>query len=928
MKKKFVLSLLIGFFIITNPIAGLAQSNSITEDELISSAGKLFFSNSYKDAMPLYAHLVSVYPDNVDFNFRYGVCALYSMRDDKDISIKYLSVAENRNYNNPELNYYLGLAYHYDQDYAKALKYYNSYLNGTSGNLQRKEEVLKSVNSCLNGLSLSGKNLIEEIINKTTFEKDNFHRGYYADDLNGTLIVKPEIFKSNIDKEREALTFVYLSEPQGTCYFSSYGQEENGNRDIYKSVLQENDEWSEPEKLSSTINTTYDEDYPVLVDNGMTLYFCSKGHNSLGGYDVFVSRYDKEKKVWGEPENLGVGINSPFDDILFIPDKNGETAFFASDRDNSDNTITVFNVKLNTGESEKAIALTEVLPQENLQGEVATKESETQKPKLIAQYSSESEGISVLNQASTPSVQYLLKEKLLNERNEARLMTDSAFLFVANTKKDIRKLTNARDRAKRVSDIKKAKAGDVNLSLDSLMKEIDNIKDIEIVKAELEKAKNLKLEYCSFMAASTGAYQIAEKLTTQIQKKEIELNDLKQFASQIQLKSVSGDIDSAGTLFSEAKVQIARTEIPSDFSKDIMLITSGKMEYDIPEKELAFANQYLKRRDERTYLAKSETTLQDINSRDIKVINKTTVAANAPLSVDRDRMVVPALIIPININDLALANVEPDNENIKIDFAVDVKPVYQTEIIDTEDIAFNEPIIEDDIEINVENDATSAIPIEKISIEKQAIAENTTGIAQETDFTNKPAQSLTDGRMNNDGLTYLTNSFILPKEIETSKTDTKLLELAINDPNELSYEELLYAAQLASNPSKSLKILDYAFVNEGRDWRAYNNAAAYAIELKDYNRAKVYLKQALMITDDNGMIENNIGIIAYNTGAFESAKKHFLAAENLGENSKHNLMVLKYVVNQNDQEYNSKIETTVETDDLIGDIIDYFPTDE
>jgi tetratricopeptide (TPR) repeat protein len=223
------------------------------------------------------------------------------------------------------------------------------------------------------------------------------------------------------------------------------------------------------------------------------------------------------------------------------------------------------------------------------------------------------------------------------------------------------------------------------------------------------------------------------------------------------------------------------------------------------------------------------------------------------------------------------------------------------------------------------------MPIEEIIVEKQALAENYSDMGAGADFNIDPAPATKDNGNSvrkNAGLTYFTNSIILPDEIETSKTDSKLLELAFNDPNELSYEELLYVAQLASSSSKSLEILDFAFVNENRDWRAYNNAAAYAIELKDYNRAKVYLKQALMITDDNGMIENNIGIIAYRTGNFESAEKHFVAANNLGENSKHNLMVLKYAINKTSQDTDNKIDTTVEPDELIGDIIDYFPTNE
>ncbi len=963
MKKELVLSLFLGLFIIANPITGFSQANSVTEDQLITNADNLFGNDNYKSAMPLYAHLVSVHSDNATFNYRYGVCALYNKRDNKETPIKYLSVAESKTLDNPKLNYYLGLAYHNNQDYAKALKYYNSYLNNAPADSPEKEEVLKSINSCLNGLSLSGKKMIAEMLDKTSFEKDNFHRGYYADDLKGTLIVKPEIFKCKIDKKKEALTFVYLSEPKGICYFSSYGDDESENKDIYKSVLQEDDNWSEPEKISSVINTQYDEDYPVLTDNGTTLYFCSKGHNSLGGYDIFMSKYDKEKEAWTEPENLGVGVNSPFNDILFIPGKNGETAYFSSDRDNTENNITVYNIKISEGETARALALTDELPKEELQPTEKIETAEMQKPQLIAQNNVKQECSSDTKQVNTTSAPYLLKEKMLKERNEVRLITDSAFLFVANTKNDIRKLTNTRERAKRISDSKSKKAEVVHLSLDSLMESINNISDIEIVQGELEKAKNLKQEYCLLIAASTKAYEMAQELSAQIKAKEKELKNLKEFASQIQLKSGSGAIDSVNYLFDEVKVQMARTETHRDFSKDIMLITSGKMEYTIPEKEFAFADEYLKQREEGTFLA-SAGTKQEPNSTDLQYINKKSAAASVTVSTNDKKTFEPVIIKQINLNNLAYASVEPGYDDIEINFTADVTTIHQAEVIDTEIIAFNditlddnieinfttdvttvhqaaaidtealaftEPAIDDDIEIDFLSDAISQMPIEEIIVEKQALAENYSDMGAGADFNIDPVPATKDNGntvRKNEGLTYFTNSIILPDEIETSKTDSKLLELAFNDPNELSYEELLYVAQLASSSSKSLEILDFAFVNENRDWRAYNNAAAYAIELKDYNRAKVYLKQALMITDDNGMIENNIGIIAYRTGNFESAEKHFVAANNLGENSKHNLMVLKYAINKTSQDTDNRIDTAVEPDELIGDIIDYFPTNE
>jgi ABC-type Fe3+-hydroxamate transport system substrate-binding protein len=77
-----------------------------------------------------------------------------------------------------------------------------------------------------------------------------------------------------------------------------------------------------------SVNTEFDEDYPFLHPNGKTLYFSSKGHNSMGGYDVFKTTYDDATQTWSKPINLEFPVNSPDDDILFVTDSLRENSIF------------------------------------------------------------------------------------------------------------------------------------------------------------------------------------------------------------------------------------------------------------------------------------------------------------------------------------------------------------------------------------------------------------------------------------------------------------------------------------------------------------------------------------------------------------------------------------------------------------------------
>jgi outer membrane protein OmpA-like peptidoglycan-associated protein/tetratricopeptide (TPR) repeat protein len=107
----------------------------------------------------------------------------------------------------------------------------------------------------------------------------------------------------------------------------------NNNFDIYYCTLDENGDWTRPRNLGPAVNTEYDEDGPFIDYDGKTLYFSSKGHEGMGGYDIFRTVYDSTSATWSKPENLGYPINSPDDDVYYVSTKKGKTAYYASVRE-------------------------------------------------------------------------------------------------------------------------------------------------------------------------------------------------------------------------------------------------------------------------------------------------------------------------------------------------------------------------------------------------------------------------------------------------------------------------------------------------------------------------------------------------------------------------------------------------------------------
>ncbi len=114
-------------------------------------------------------------------------------------------------------------------------------------------------------------------------------------------------------------------------YFTSNREGGTGGLDIYVSERNESGDWGEGVNLGTTINTMYNEDNPFIIEGDSLLFFSSEGHNSMGGYDIFKSRYNG--KEWEDPENLGYPVNTTDDDKFFQPANNGMNAFYSMKTD-------------------------------------------------------------------------------------------------------------------------------------------------------------------------------------------------------------------------------------------------------------------------------------------------------------------------------------------------------------------------------------------------------------------------------------------------------------------------------------------------------------------------------------------------------------------------------------------------------------------
>lgn len=118
-----------------------------------------------------------------------------------------------------------------------------------------------------------------------------------------------------------------------------------GGKDIYEVTKNLDGTWGTPKNIGEPINTQYDENAPFIHPGGNIFYFSSKGHNTMGGYDIFSVLLNEKKVLY--PDNMGFPINTTSDDTYFILSASGNTGYFSSSFGNKYKTHDIFKIKMN-----------------------------------------------------------------------------------------------------------------------------------------------------------------------------------------------------------------------------------------------------------------------------------------------------------------------------------------------------------------------------------------------------------------------------------------------------------------------------------------------------------------------------------------------------------------------------------------------------
>ena len=162
-------------------------------------------------------------------------------------------------------------------------------------------------------------------IDSVVVGKNDFLSSIRLNPESGKLTTYDQFFRSQEHPDG----YVFINEMGNKCYFSD--EDDNGRMNLYTSDKY-GKEWSEQMPIKGINEGVTEANYPFMMTDGTTFYFAAKGSESIGGYDIFVTRYDSDDGQFLKPENIGMPFNSEANDYMYAIDEISNIGYFVTDR--------------------------------------------------------------------------------------------------------------------------------------------------------------------------------------------------------------------------------------------------------------------------------------------------------------------------------------------------------------------------------------------------------------------------------------------------------------------------------------------------------------------------------------------------------------------------------------------------------------------
>jgi hypothetical protein len=234
----------------------------------------------------------------------------------------------------PMRDLYLGELYFNAYRFDESVMAYQTYVSTLKPDDSKIPEYQRKIKLAENVARLLAKVDDIAIVDSIVVNKSDFLRFYKFSSELGSL--KQEQIKLANRKPVDKIT--YTTQRQDRVYYSD---SIHGQMNIFTSYKLL-DTWSEPVSVSDVINTRANENYPFVLLDGVTVYFASDGENSIGGYDLFITRFTPSTNTYLVPENIGFPFNSPANDYMMVIDEQRKLGWFATDRNQTNGKVIIY----------------------------------------------------------------------------------------------------------------------------------------------------------------------------------------------------------------------------------------------------------------------------------------------------------------------------------------------------------------------------------------------------------------------------------------------------------------------------------------------------------------------------------------------------------------------------------------------------------
>ena len=272
-------------------------------------------------------------PDDASRNYWYGICCMET--GEKDKAIPYLEKAASKKI----FKAYRALGEYYleREDYQPAITNLEAFVKGISSDKELHDAALEdSLTHATDSLKVLFRMLRNTsrvcFIDSFRVSKNELFSTYIIGESTGSFYPSSAFFEDDSEGE------VFLPETGQNILYSRMTPQ--GVFRFY-TKFKSFDRWTDETPVSG-LDTDGDLRYPFLQNDGVTIYYAASGSESMGGLDIFVSRYNTATGKYLKPENIGMPFNSEANDYLYVIDEDNNLGWFATDRRQPKDTVCVY----------------------------------------------------------------------------------------------------------------------------------------------------------------------------------------------------------------------------------------------------------------------------------------------------------------------------------------------------------------------------------------------------------------------------------------------------------------------------------------------------------------------------------------------------------------------------------------------------------